>query len=327
MSTLSVEEVRLEPDTGAGLAAAGIMQPRPGVSPPFSLLVRGWALGVEARVLAVELMQGGAVLRIAPVREPSPALARAHPDRPEAAHCEFITRIPPGMLDPRRELLLRAVLDGGVRAALGVIKLTPQPTRPPRAEGERGRSRTPTLKGRMGRLAASIAAARGLGDDGIPDTETLLALPGDPAGDRRIASLDAIELRGLEVLDLDAGAGHLARAARARGAALVDGLQPDEELRLVARLLNAYHGTTRVSFVAMLAEAGARYDVVLALGTPAAALDVSAVAALTGGVMLSEPGPAWEKLRAAFPSHRPLEAQALELVACAHGAEALERIA
>jgi predicted RNA methylase len=72
-----------------------------------------------------------------------------------------------------------------------------------------------------------------------------------------------MDLADKRVLVLGSGTGHLAREARTRGAALVDGIEPDERLLLIARLLNAYHGATRVSFSTSVTDPRDAYDVVL----------------------------------------------------------------
>jgi SAM-dependent methyltransferase len=64
----------------------------------------------------------------------------------------------------------------------------------------------------------------------------------------RAAFLDQIDFRGKRVLDLGANLGELSRAARSRGAALVDGYEYDPFFVELAQLLNAYNGTTGVSF-------------------------------------------------------------------------------
>jgi SAM-dependent methyltransferase len=80
--------------------------------------------------------------------------------------------------------------------------------------------------------------------------------------------LDALDLRGRTVLDLGSNLGEISRAARARGAALVDGFEIDPYFNEVADLVNALTGTTRVSFyerdMADPSIYGERYDVVLA---------------------------------------------------------------
>ena len=80
--------------------------------------------------------------------------------------------------------------------------------------------------------------------------------------------LDALDLRGRTVLDLGSNLGEISRAARARGAALVDGFEIDPYFNEIAQLVNVLTGTTRVSFyerdMADPATYGEPYDVVLA---------------------------------------------------------------
>src|SRR5438132_3026766 len=60
--------------------------------------------------------------------------------------------------------------------------------------------------------------------------------------------LSQIDFRGKRVLDLGSNLGELSREARARGANLVDGFEYDPYYVELAQLLNAYNGTTGVSF-------------------------------------------------------------------------------
>jgi SAM-dependent methyltransferase len=80
--------------------------------------------------------------------------------------------------------------------------------------------------------------------------------------------LDVLDLRGRKVLDLGSNLGEISRAARARGAALVDGFEIDPYFNEIADLVNALTGTTGVSFYERdLADPSVyreRYDVVLA---------------------------------------------------------------
>lgn len=65
---------------------------------------------------------------------------------------------------------------------------------------------------------------------------------------QRYDLLDRISFEGKTVLDLGSNLGELSRAARARGAALVDGFEYDPFFVEMAGAINAYNGTTRVSF-------------------------------------------------------------------------------
>ena len=85
----------------------------------------------------------------------------------------------------------------------------------------------------------------------------------------RIDILDEIAFAGHSVLDLGSNLGELSRAARDRGAVLVDGLEYDSYFVEMANLINAYNGTTRVSFyqrdITDRSVYGEKYDIVLAL--------------------------------------------------------------
>jgi SAM-dependent methyltransferase len=84
----------------------------------------------------------------------------------------------------------------------------------------------------------------------------------------RDALLNGIDFANKKVLDLGSNLGELSRAARARGAALVDGFEYDPYFVQVASAINAYNGVTRVSFfeqdITSTSAYTERYDVVLA---------------------------------------------------------------
>lgn len=91
--------------------------------------------------------------------------------------------------------------------------------------------------------------------------------------------LDRIDFQGKKVLDLGSNLGELSRAARARGARLVDGFEYDAYFVRIANLISALNGVTRVSFaqrdISDPRTYDQRYDIVLAF----------AVYAYTSGVM------------------------------------------
>ena len=60
--------------------------------------------------------------------------------------------------------------------------------------------------------------------------------------------LDLLPFEGSTVLDLGSNLGELSRAARRRGARLVDGFEYDSYFVEIANLVNAYNDVTRVSF-------------------------------------------------------------------------------
>jgi hypothetical protein len=249
---LSFEEVRVEPDETA-LVTAGITRPAADetvAAPTF--VVRGWALGDAARALAVEVRAGGRLVRVAPVREPTPEIVSAHPDRPGAGHCGFLTRVHVRGLEPASEVRLDAMLANSTRATIATITIAraEAPVRRPRAS-----SGVPSIRADVERLVIEQAGRLGAESAGLLD------MSGIPA-------LDDVDLEGRTVLDLSGDPGHVARAARARGAALVDSVHLDDEFADVARLLDLYHRTTRVFVHESLAGLDRRYDVVLMLGAP-----------------------------------------------------------
>jgi hypothetical protein len=71
-----------------------------------------------------------------------------------------------------------------------------------------------------------------------------------------------------KVLDLGSNLGELSRAARARGASLVDGFEYDPYFVQLANTINAHNGVTRVSFfetdITSPSVYSERYDIVLA---------------------------------------------------------------
>jgi hypothetical protein len=150
-------------------------------------------------------------------------------------------------LDGAGELRLDTVLADGTRAAIGTIALG-QAERssgggPPAPEA-------PSIRPDVERLVMAEAERLGVDRAGLLDT------PAVPA-------LEEIDLEGRTVLDLSGGPGHVARAARARGAALVDSVHVDDDLATLARLLDLYHRTTRVLVHDSLEALDRTHDVVL----------------------------------------------------------------
>jgi len=84
----------------------------------------------------------------------------------------------------------------------------------------------------------------------------------------RTCFLEKINFDSKTVLDLGSNLGELSRAARTRGASLVDGFEYDPFFVEVAQLLNVYNSTTRVSFferdITVEASYDGRYDIVMA---------------------------------------------------------------
>ena len=80
--------------------------------------------------------------------------------------------------------------------------------------------------------------------------------------------LDQIDFQDKKVLDLGSNLGEMSRAARDRGAYVVDGFEYDTYFLETANLINAYNDVTRVSFhhrdITNPAIYTERYDIVLA---------------------------------------------------------------
>lgn len=109
----------------------------------------------------------------------------------------------------------------------------------------------------------------------------------------RSETLDKIRFTGKKVLDLGSNLGEMSRAARDRGAALVDGFEYDPYFVQVSNAVNAYNGTTRVSFYErditdplIYTE---RYDIVLAFSVYVYVRPILAyVAGITDEVLVME---------------------------------------
>ena len=114
-----------------------------------------------------------------------------------------------GDLPEEFELTLRVILQNGERVDIGSVT------------GRRGHPSgipdavpAPTLREDVRALLSKVAAARPYS-------------PTSTSARFRNATLDRLALDGRKVLDIGAGLGDTSRALRARGAAIVDGLEPD----------------------------------------------------------------------------------------------------
>jgi 2-polyprenyl-3-methyl-5-hydroxy-6-metoxy-1,4-benzoquinol methylase len=227
------------------LWGASVDSPAPGNHP--GLHIAAWAIGRSAPAAAVEVVSEGKVLAVAPLRVPRPDLTGAFWQAPEAAMSGMAVDLDASELPDEFEVLLRVVLQNGERVGIGSI---------------RGRRADPSG------TSAESPAAPTLEPDVRGLLQSLVPSGFDESGSHE-AILDRIALRGQKVLDVGAGLGNASRAARARGAAIVDGFESDAELVRLARLMNACHHATRVSFyhrdIAQPGSYDERYGVVLAL--------------------------------------------------------------
>jgi len=159
----------------------------------------------------------------------------------------------------------------------------------------------PTLKSELKQLILDGLRRRYVsvsGDDGIETGNHYQSVTlGDErtSGFRsdRAAFLDRIDFQGKRVLDLGSNLGEISRAARTRGAAMVDGYEYDPFFVEMAQLVNAYNGTTRVSFhqrdITKPETYVEHYDVVLAFSVyEYLRLILNSIADKTDGVLVLE---------------------------------------
>jgi SAM-dependent methyltransferase len=197
----------------------------------------------------------------------------------------------------------------------------------------------PTLRPQLRELLTEALAERlGPGGAGLdPDAEVVRS---DAARARRIAALDGVVLGGRRVLDLGSGLGDLARAARRRGAELVDAVDRDPGRVELARLLCVLQDVDRISFAE--GDAGRastyadEYDAILAFGPALDAMRpiLPRVAQNLRGPLLAElPADGGEvadaALAQALPARRTLvepgDGDGVAVVACASDRGALRR--
>jgi Sulfotransferase family len=123
--TALVEVVDVETVEGGcdELLGFEINQPKTGSErSTYSLTLRGWVLGRQHPVGAVELVQGGDVLRSLAVAGKREDVAVAHPEVEGAGTSEFFATISSLALEPSFELSVQAVLDGGSRVPIATIR-------------------------------------------------------------------------------------------------------------------------------------------------------------------------------------------------------------
>jgi SAM-dependent methyltransferase len=110
---------------------------------------------------------------------------------------------------------------------------------------------------------------------------------------QREGFLDQINFRDKRVLDLGANLGEISRAARARGAAIVDGFEYDGYFLEIANAINVYNDVTHVSFfrrdITDPTIYGEHYDIVVAFSVFIYLRDlVDKLRDITDGVLLLE---------------------------------------
>jgi hypothetical protein len=247
------------------LESSHIDLPEQGPTRGTALSVAGWALGKDAKVVAVEILLGDRTLRATRVDRARPDAADAHRGSAEEVHSGFHTHIDVRQLPLEFELRVIALLGDGNRAPLGSIHALRVEI--PQTDLECSSSEAarpgPTLKPELEKLI-SHSLSGGSAADSSWRAETGI---GDGSG--RDPILEQLDFEGRKVLDLGCGLGDRSRRVRARGAKLVDGFDRDPDRLRAARLLNAFHDATRVSFydrdVSDPESYSECYDIVLAL--------------------------------------------------------------
>jgi SAM-dependent methyltransferase len=248
LAAVEILSVSTPDETPDQLWGSGIDSPATGYQADRPKLhVAAWAIGKRAPAAAVELVSEDQVLVVAPLQIPRPDLATTFSQVPEAALWGMALDLETSGLPQEFEILLRVVLQTAERVQIGSIAgRRGDPSDIPEAGPA-----APTLQDEVRELLQRLVP----GGFDEPEAEEMI--------------LDRIVLQGEKVLDVGAGLGDSSRAARAHGAAIVDGFEPDAELVRLARLLNAYYHATRVSFyhhdIAQLETYDEHYDVVLAL--------------------------------------------------------------
>jgi hypothetical protein len=260
---------------------------------PKKVIVIGWALAGSTPVSHVEVLHADAVVARAELGEPREDVASVHPTIEGAGSCGFQASIDAAELPDAYELQAVAVLADRRRVSLGSVRGGKSPV--PAYEPSVAMPEHPSIKRKLRDLILRAGVSRHAIElpppDGVGSVHEPLTTPPWKA---RAALLDQVDLGGKHVLDLGSDLGQLSRAARARGAALVDGFESDPERITLARLLNAYYDATRISFysrdLADPASYTGSYDVVLALGVlerlgPA----LESVVRVTGGILVADP--------------------------------------
>jgi glycosyltransferase involved in cell wall biosynthesis len=119
---VEVVDVSVVEPLAAELRGGFVDEPRAGaVLDAHAVDVLGWALGAQARAVAIEFSIGGEPFWRVPLRAERPDLAEAFPDMPEAARAGFRTTLNMIGTPAEFELEIAVVLKGQRRARLATI--------------------------------------------------------------------------------------------------------------------------------------------------------------------------------------------------------------
>jgi hypothetical protein len=92
------------------------------VSGQGMLKISGWVLGASSRATEVEVLVGESLVGRAKVGIHRPGVAERFPEIPHAAKSGFKLTLVPQTSGGESELLIRAVLENGVRVPIGTIR-------------------------------------------------------------------------------------------------------------------------------------------------------------------------------------------------------------
>jgi hypothetical protein len=124
---VDVSYPKVKPDE---LRGYGLSAPRPGKrSDVYSIGVSGWVLGRSARVVAVELLREGDVLRSTPARGSHRSATLRHPGAPGLDSCRFVAEVGVLGMPLDSTIELHAVLEDGPRVSFGAVRFKRQPIR------------------------------------------------------------------------------------------------------------------------------------------------------------------------------------------------------
>ena len=302
VAKLETVEVQLPEAIPEGLWGGSLDRPHVGdTADDFNLPLIGWIVGRDAPAVAAEIVHRDEVLRIAPLEAPRPDIALHYDKVPEATHSGWRATIDTLALPEEFELEIRAVLENGRRVPLVSVRGRREASAGATATAETAAEapEAPTLQYDLRDLIVEAAEAELDRATGCRLIGSSRGAPADNHADvalaARIHVLDRLDVEGKTVLVLNSGLGELSRAARERGAALVDGFEPDPDRVSLARLAAAYHQAERVFFYLHDPRDERsyfdRYDVVLALsGLDGVLPALDRVAASTEGVFVAELG-------------------------------------
>jgi hypothetical protein len=127
MALIEIDDVEFAAPQPGKIRALALDAPRIGGRDLYDVEFAGWALGDGQPVKEIEIHQGGAVIRRAPLDQQRSDVAREYPSVPEAGSSGFRAWVSVVGLEPETTLQVRAVLADGSRARLGGVAFRHQP--------------------------------------------------------------------------------------------------------------------------------------------------------------------------------------------------------